>query len=87
LAGSKPASPHRESARLPEPLSDSETRVLRCLPTNLTAPEIAGQLYLSVHTVRTHMRHIYDKLAAHRRQEAVERARALGLLATSSRGT
>jgi LuxR family maltose regulon positive regulatory protein len=33
------------------------------------------------------MRHVYDKLGAHRRQEAVERARALGLLAPSARGT
>jgi LuxR family maltose regulon positive regulatory protein len=47
--------------------------------------EIADQLYLSVNTVRTHMRHIYDKLGAHRRHEVVERARALGLLAPSSR--
>jgi LuxR family maltose regulon positive regulatory protein len=69
--------------RLREPLSGSETRVLRYLPTNLSAPEIAGQLYLSVHTVKTHMRHIYAKLGTHRRAEAVERARALGLLAPS----
>lgn len=54
---------------------------MRYLPTHLTAPEIAGQLYLSVNTVRTHMRHVYEKLGAHGRQEAVERARALGLLA------
>jgi LuxR family maltose regulon positive regulatory protein len=71
--------------RLREPLSDSETRVLRYLPTNLSAAEIAGQLYLSVHTVKTHMRHLYAKLGAHRRAETVERARALGLLAPSLR--
>jgi LuxR family maltose regulon positive regulatory protein len=47
--------------------------------------EIAGQLYLSVNTIRTHMRHIYDKLDTHRRHEAVERARDLGLLAPSGR--
>jgi LuxR family maltose regulon positive regulatory protein len=58
--------------------------VLRYLPTNLTAPEIAGQLHLSVNTVRTHMRHLYAKLGAHRRQEAVDRARTLGLLARSA---
>ena len=68
-----------------EPLSRAETRVLRYLPTNLTVPEIAGQLYLSANTVRTHMRHLYDKLGAHRRHEAVDRARALGLLAPSAR--
>jgi LuxR family maltose regulon positive regulatory protein len=71
--------------RLTEPLSASEIRVLRYLPTKLSAPEIADQLYLSVNTVKTHMRHLYDKLGAHRRHEAVEQARALGLLAPSSR--
>jgi LuxR family transcriptional regulator, maltose regulon positive regulatory protein len=70
---------------LREPLSASEIRVLRYLPTKLSAPEIADQLYLSVNTVKTHMRHLYDKLGAHRRHEAVEQARALGLLAPSPR--
>ena len=70
---------------LREPLTDSETRVLRYLPTNLSAPEIAGQLSVSVNTVRTHMRHVYEKLGAHRRAGAVERARVLGLLAPSPR--
>jgi LuxR family transcriptional regulator, maltose regulon positive regulatory protein len=73
------------SARLAEPLTNSETRVLRYLPTNLSAPEIAGQLSVSVNTVRTHMRHVYEKLGAHRRAGAVERARALGLLGPSLR--
>ena len=68
-----------------EPLSHAETRVLRYLPTKLSAPEIADQLYLSVNTVKTHMRHLYDKLGVHRRHEAVEQARALGLLAPSPR--
>ena len=71
--------------RLIEPLSQGEIRVLRYLPTKLSAPEIADQLYLSVNTVKTHMRHVYDKLGVHRRHEAVEQARALGLLAPSSR--
>ncbi len=71
--------------RVTEPLSGSETRVLRFLPTNLSAPDISGQLSVSVNTVRTHMRHVYEKLDAHSRAEAVERARALGLLAPSSR--
>jgi LuxR family maltose regulon positive regulatory protein len=70
---------------LREPLSHSEVRVLRYLPTKLSAPEIADQLYVSVNTVKTHMRHLYDKLGAHRRHEAVERARALGLLAPPPR--
>ena len=66
--------------QLPEPLSRAEARVLRFLQTSLSAPEIAGELYVSVNTVRTHMRHLYDKLGAHRRLEAIDRARALGLL-------
>jgi LuxR family maltose regulon positive regulatory protein len=66
-----------------EPLSRSEIRVLRYLPTNLSAPEIARELSLSVTTVRTHTRHLFGKLGAHGRTEAVARARALGLLASS----
>ena len=86
LAGtSRPAAPAGEPQRLREPLSPAETRVLRYLPTNLTAPEIAGQLYLSVNTVQTHVRHLYQKLGAHRRSEAVDQARTLGLLAPSAR--
>jgi len=68
-----------------EALSDSELRVLRYLPTNLTAPEIAGELYVSRNTVKTHMRNLYAKLGTHRRGETVARARALGLLAPSAR--
>src|SRR6266704_5650154 len=75
------------SPRLAEPLSQSEIRVLRYLPTNLSAPEIARELSVSVNTVRTHIRHVCGKLGAHRRTEAVTRARALGLLARSGRTT
>jgi LuxR family maltose regulon positive regulatory protein len=80
-----PGAPRIVSSGVMEPLSQAETRVLRYLPTSLTVAEIADQLYLSVNTVRTHMRHIYDKLAAHRRHEAVEQARTRGLLAPSAR--
>jgi LuxR family maltose regulon positive regulatory protein len=69
---------------LQEPLSDSEKRILRYLPTNLSVPEIADQTYLSVNTVKTHMRHLYGKLGAHSRGQAVERARSLTLLAPSA---
>jgi LuxR family transcriptional regulator, maltose regulon positive regulatory protein len=71
------------SPRLAEPLRQSEIRVLRYMPTNLSTPEIARELSLSVHTVRTHVRHLFGKLGAHGRTEAVARARALGLLAPS----
>jgi LuxR family maltose regulon positive regulatory protein len=74
-----------ELAALAEPLSQSELRVLRYLPSNLTAPDIAGQLFVSTSTVKTHMRHVYEKLGVHRRTEAVERARDLGLLAATTR--
>jgi LuxR family maltose regulon positive regulatory protein len=67
--------------QLHEPLSQAEVRVLRLLQTSLSAPEIARELYVSVNTVRTHIRHLYDKLGVHRRLEALDRARALGLLA------
>lgn len=75
--------PVQQRAPLLEPLSESETRILRYLPTNLSVPEIADHTYLSANTVKTHMRHLYGKLGAHSRAKAVERARALGLLAPS----
>ena len=73
-----------EPERLREPLTESEIRVLRYLPTNLSQPEIADELSRSVNTINTHIRHLYTKLGAHRRREAVERARGLGLLAPFS---
>jgi LuxR family maltose regulon positive regulatory protein len=85
LAGaSLPA--RRERPELLEALTESEMRVLRYLPSNLSAPEIAAEVFLSTSTVKTHMRHIYEKLGAHKRTEAVERARELGLLGPSARG-
>jgi LuxR family maltose regulon positive regulatory protein len=83
LAGHKLASQLARPEPLLEPLSDSEIRVLRYLPTNLTGPEIAGELYVSVNTVRTHLRHLYEKLGTHTRADTVARGRALGLLAPS----
>ncbi len=66
---------------LRDELSEAELRVVRYLPSNLTASEIASELIVSANTVRTHMRHIYAKLDAHTRSEAVARARELGLVA------
>jgi LuxR family maltose regulon positive regulatory protein len=71
---------------LDEQLTDSETRILRYLPTHLTGPEIANELSVSLNTVSTHMQHLYAKLGVHRRHEAVHRARALGLLAPRMKG-
>jgi LuxR family maltose regulon positive regulatory protein len=85
LAGRRPAPAAAGPQRLLEPLRDSELRVLRYLPSDLTAPEIAAELHVSTNTVKTHMRNLYAKLGTHRRHEAVERARTLGLLAPSAR--
>ena len=82
LAGS-PGPARGEAAPLCEELSEAELRVVRYLPSNLTAPEIAAELFVSPNTVRTHLRHIYSKLDAHSRRGAVDRARELGLLAPS----
>jgi LuxR family maltose regulon positive regulatory protein len=79
LAGRAPA--RSPAAPLMDELSEAELRIVRYLPSNLTAVEIAGELYVSANTVRTHVRHIYQKLGAHNRSEAVARARELGLIA------
>jgi LuxR family transcriptional regulator, maltose regulon positive regulatory protein len=85
LSGSSLPTRSSEELELREELTESEIRVLRYLPSNLSAPEIAAEIFLSTSTVKTHMRHIYEKLGAHRRTEAVARARELGLLGPSSR--
>jgi LuxR family maltose regulon positive regulatory protein len=85
LAGTRPAPPRDGAQPPPEPLSKSEIRVLRYLPTNLSTPEIANELYVSQNTVKAHVRHLYAKLGTHGRGEAVTRARALGLLAPAGR--
>jgi len=77
--------PTPETKTLLQPLTDGESRVLRYLPTNLSKREIAEELYVSVHTIKTHMKHIYAKLDAHDRREAVRRAREGGLLGHAHR--
>jgi LuxR family maltose regulon positive regulatory protein len=84
LSGRAPAALPNGAAPLQEPLSESELRVLRYLPTNLRGPEIAGELFLSQNTIKAHLRNVYAKLGAHSRAEAVTRARDLGLLGPSS---
>jgi LuxR family maltose regulon positive regulatory protein len=66
---------------LAEQLTDREAAVLRFLPTMMSNHEIAAELFVSVNTVKTHLRSIYRKLAAADRREAVTRARELELLA------
>ena len=63
-----------------EPITPAEQRVLELLPTHLTVASLADRLFLSQATVKTHLRAIYRKLEATTREEAVERARKLGLL-------
>jgi LuxR family maltose regulon positive regulatory protein len=83
LAGRRLAPPPAGPQPPLEALSDSEVRVLRYLPTNLSVPQIANELYVSSNTVRTHMRHVYIKFDTHNRADTVARARALGMLAPS----
>ena len=80
------AKPRAESAGgdalvpMTEPLSDREREVLGRLAQLMSTEEIAVELFLSVNTVKTHLRNIYRKLAVTRRREAVRRARDLRLL-------
>jgi LuxR family maltose regulon positive regulatory protein len=82
LAGSTgpvPAEPTRRDA-LVDPLSDRELDVLRLLASELSGPEIARHLVVSLNTVRTHTKNIYAKLGVGSRREAVRRADELRLL-------
>jgi LuxR family transcriptional regulator, maltose regulon positive regulatory protein len=65
---------------LAEPLSEREQAILRYLPTMMSNQEIAGELFVSVNTVKTHLKAIYRKLDATGRREAVQRGRELGLM-------
>jgi LuxR family transcriptional regulator, maltose regulon positive regulatory protein len=83
LHDSSPAVQEQPSLPPTEELSPGELRVLRYLPTNLSRPEIAGELSVSLNTVSTHLRSIYAKLQVRDRSSAVRRARELRLLAAS----
>jgi LuxR family transcriptional regulator, maltose regulon positive regulatory protein len=80
IHGSSRAAKDQSPTPQTEELSPSELRVLRYLPTNLSRPEIASELSVSVNTVNTHVRNIYAKLQARDRSSAVQRARDLRLL-------
>ena len=65
---------------LVESLSERELEVLKLLGTDLSGPEIARKLSVSLNTVRTHTKNIYSKLGANNRRAAVRRAEELDLL-------
>jgi len=72
--------PAATPAPLNDPLSDRELMILRFLPGDSTNADIASELFVSVNTVKSHVKQIYRKLDVHDRREAVVRARELGLI-------
>ncbi|MFG3349836.1 LuxR C-terminal-related transcriptional regulator [Streptomyces sp. NPDC048018] len=74
------AAPEDETGPLVEQLSERELDVLRRLAGMMSTEDIAADLFVSVNTVKTHLKSVYRKLAVHRRNDAVRRARDLGLL-------
>jgi LuxR family maltose regulon positive regulatory protein len=75
-----PAPPRRVGQPLVEPLSERELEVLALLADGLTYQEIAQALFISLNTVKTHLKNCYGKLGVHDRHDAVARARELDLL-------
>ncbi len=76
----RPSGPAPAGRASEEGLSERERQVLRLLATELSGPEIAGELFVSVNTLRTHTKHIFSKLDVNTRRAAVRRAADLGLL-------
>jgi len=72
--------PSSRLAAAPDELSERELAVLRLLPTELSQREIGDTLYVSLNTVKSHTRRIFAKLGVSSRDDAVRRARELGLL-------
>ena len=80
LAAAGASGPATGQSGLPDPLSDRELGVLRLLDSELTGPEIAQQIFVSINTLRTHTKRIYTKLDVNNRAAAVRRGHELGLL-------
>ena len=76
----RPDSPNEAAIPVVEPLTERELEVLRHVSVMLTTAEIAGELYISTNTVKSHIKNICHKLAATHRGEAVRRARQLQLI-------
>jgi LuxR family maltose regulon positive regulatory protein len=80
IAASGIAAPGRAVLAPIEPLTDRELEVLRLLAAGLTNREVAETLYLSINTVKSHLKSIYSKLDVRSRAHAVHRARELAIL-------
>ena len=80
LRARKRATTASRQGKLINPLTPAEIRVLEKLPERLTYTEIASELYLSLNTVKTHLRRAYMKLGLTSRSSAVKRATSLGIL-------
>ena len=78
---SAPGPPAQPETALSEPLTERELTILRAMAGHLSFPEIGRELHISRHTVKSHAQHIYQKLGATSRSEAVAEARRVGLLA------
>ena len=79
-ASHRPPAPAPAGGGADDELSERERDVLRLLATELSGPEIAGHLYISLNTLRTHTKHIFQKLDVNTRRAAVRRATELSLL-------
>ncbi len=79
-SGRHPSAPGSADLVIVEELSVRECEVLKLFAGMLTTAEVAGELYISVNTVKTHLRSIYRKLAANHRGEAVRRAKQLRVI-------
>ena len=80
LPGSHDSRSKTPAAKLFDPLSERELQILHLLDSSLTSVEISRELYLSVNTVRTHIRNIYSKLGVNGRFEAIQKAKKLKLI-------
>ena len=78
VVGSKSAIIHQKSDLI-QPLSEREMEVLNLLRSELSGPEIAGQLIVSINTLRTHTKNIFKKLGVNNRRSAIRRAEELDL--------
>ena len=83
---SQPRAFGKRTTRAAVHLTPTETAVLNLLPTHQTLARIGDHLGISRPTVKTHVQHIYKKLGATNRAEAVESAESAGLLPTSRKG-